>query len=92
MFLSVFLSVALAASTAGDTSVAAAAVSEEAKPAKPDKICKSIKMTGSRVGVRTCKTKEQWTQSESGMELGQKGNNGNPSPQCALCSQSPGPN
>lgn len=92
MFLSAFLSITLAASAAGDTSAATAAAFEDTKPVKTEKICKSIKMTGSRVGVRTCKTKEQWTQSESGMELGQKGNNGNPSPQCALCSQSPGPN
>ena len=64
----------------------------EAKPEKPKKICKTINMTGSRVGRRECRTIEQWTQAESASELTVKGNAGNPSPQCAMCGQNPGPN
>lgn len=48
----------------------------EPKPVKVKKICKSVDLTGSRVGKRECKTKEQWEQGESVMELGQKGAQG----------------
>ena len=30
------------------------------KPKKPKKICKSIAVTGSRLGKRECKTQEEW--------------------------------
>jgi hypothetical protein len=52
----------------------------EPKQAKPKKICKSIAVTGSRLGKRECKTKEQWEQGESAMELGQKNGRGNLAP------------
>jgi hypothetical protein len=40
------------------------------------RICKNVDLTGSRIGKRKCKTKEEWEQSESVMELGQKGAQG----------------
>lgn len=59
-----------------------------AKPAKPKKICKSIAVTGSRLGKRECKTQEQWEQGESAMELGQKSGRGNLAPANPLGKQS----
>ena len=50
------------------------------QPKKAKKICKSTTVTGSRLGKRECKTQEQWEQSESGMELGQKGAKGTLAP------------
>ncbi len=67
-------------STAVASTAAEASAPTEAEPKKPTKICKSMAMTGSRVGKRVCKTKEQWQQSESGMELGQKSGRGNLTP------------
>jgi hypothetical protein len=66
--------------TASVSTTAEAPAPAEAAPEKPKKICKSTTMTGSRVGSRVCKTKEQWAQSESGMELGQKSGRGNLTP------------
>lgn len=81
MVITAIVSILLAsASTNADGAATAAASVDEAPPAKSAKICKSIKMTGSRVGVRTCKTKEQWEQGESAMELGQKGAKGTLAP------------
>lgn len=60
--------------------VESTAIPVEEKAKKPAKICKSTTMTGSRVGSRVCKTKEQWEQGESGMEIGQKSGRGNLSP------------
>ena len=68
--------------TVNPTTVAAA------KPAKPKKICKSIAVTGSRLGKRECKTQEQWEQGESAMELGQKSGRGNLAPANPLGKQS----
>lgn len=42
-----------------------ATTTQTAKPEKPKRICKSIKMTGSALGRRICKTEEQWAASES---------------------------
>ena len=68
-------------SNAAETTVVAETPAPvEASPKKPKKICKTMSMTGSMVGKRLCKTKEQWEQSESGMELGQKSGRGNLSP------------
>lgn len=91
MITTVLLSILLASTSATADGSASTSV-DEVQPAKPTKICKSIKMTGSRVGQRICKTKEQWDQAESASELTVKGNAGNPSPQCAMCAQNPGPN
>jgi hypothetical protein len=52
----------------------------QAKPKKPTKICKAVTVTGSRLGKRECKTKEQWEMGESAMELGQKGAKGSLAP------------
>ncbi len=34
--------------------------SVQIKPKKPKKICRSIAVTGSRLGKRECKTQEEW--------------------------------
>ncbi len=47
-----------------------------AKPKKPAKICRSIVMTGSRVGSRVCKTAAEWNGDASGIEIGIKSQNG----------------
>lgn len=63
----------------------------EAKPQKPKKICRPVEnLTGSRISKSICKTKEQWEQGESAMELGQKSGRGNLNPADALGKQSPG--
>ncbi|MGB5078792.1 MAG: hypothetical protein WBO17_15030 [Sphingorhabdus sp.] len=75
------LALLLAASTTNaDTTATDQAPQAQPKPAKPKKICKDIAMTGSRLGKRQCKTQEQWDQSESAMELGQKGAKGTLAP------------
>lgn len=38
---------------------------QPAKPEKPKKICKTVKMTGSHLGRRTCKTEAQWAAGEA---------------------------
>lgn len=59
--MTLFLSLALAASAAENPPVGAqAGTAQPAKPAKPKKICKSTNMTGSNLGRRVCKTQEQW--------------------------------
>lgn len=56
--LTLVLTLALAAA-APEAAVPPPATSE-AKPAKPKKICRSQKNTGSRLGSRICKTQEEW--------------------------------
>jgi hypothetical protein len=77
MFTSALVSILLLASGASDAAPAAdgPAPTEVAK-SKPKKICKNVDLTGSRIGKRKCKTKEEWEQGESVMELGQKGAQG----------------
>ena len=59
--MSLLLSLALAASAAEKPAAdSATTTTQPAKPAKPKKICKSVKMTGSNLGRRTCKTQDQW--------------------------------
>ncbi|WP_432770300.1 MAG: hypothetical protein HEQ22_06035 [Sphingopyxis sp.] len=42
---------------------------QTAKPVKAKKICKSIRMTGSTIGRRICKTEAQWNgQAEDGAQ------------------------
>lgn len=57
---------------------------QPAKPEKPKRICKSIKMTGSTIGRRICKTEDQWraqagegAQSLDLVDQGYKANTGN---------------
>lgn len=57
---------------------------QPAKPEKPKRICKSIKMTGSTIGRRICKTEDQWNaQASNGaqsldlVDQGYKANTGN---------------
>ncbi len=33
---------------------------QEAKPAKPKRVCRSIELTGQRVPKRVCKTEAEW--------------------------------
>lgn len=79
MFSTAILSILLAASSSASASASTEQVTQP-KPVKPKKICKDIEMTGSRLGKRECKTQEQWDQSESAMELGQKGAKGTLAP------------
>lgn len=67
----------LAAAPSNDAAATADATAKttavtNAKPVKVKKVCKSIAVTGSRLGKRECKTQEQWEMGESAMELGQK--------------------
>lgn len=81
MLTTALLSILLLASGASETAPAAdgAAATETAKP-KPKKICKNVDMTGSRIGKRECKTKEQWEQAEYAAELSVKGAQGTTQP------------
>lgn len=57
------LALALAAATAPAESRAAndpTGSTQTARPAKPTKICKTTKMTGSSIGRRVCKTADEW--------------------------------
>lgn len=59
--MTLILSLALAAAGAPDQATSDQTGSvQTAKPAKPKRICKSIKMTGSMVGKRICKTADEW--------------------------------
>ncbi len=81
MITTAIMSILLAASSsAADTATTPPTPQAQPKPAKPKKICKDVEMTGSRLGKRECKTQEQWDQSESAMELGQKGAKGTLAP------------
>jgi hypothetical protein len=83
--MTLILSLALAAAGAPDQATGDQTVSTQtAKPAKPKKICKSTKMTGSSIGRRVCKTQEQWAaqardgaQSLDLVDQGFKANTGN---------------
>lgn len=81
MFTSALVSILLLASGAGEAAPASdgAAATETAKP-KPKKICKNVDLTGSRIGKRQCKTKEQWEQAEYAAELSVKGAQGTTRP------------
>lgn len=63
--MSIILSLALAAAAAEAPPADGATTTQPAKPEKPKKICKSIKMTGSNLGRRICKTEEQWNAAEA---------------------------
>jgi len=82
--LALALALFAATSSTNTASVAASTIDapaiSETKPKKPKKICKSVTVTGSRLGKRECKTIEQWEMGESAMELGQKGAKGNLAP------------
>ena len=45
---------------ADGATTAEGSASAQTKPKKPKKICKSIAVTGSRLGKRECKTQEEW--------------------------------
>lgn len=83
--MTLILSLALAAAGAPDQAASdQTASAQTAKPAKPKKICKSTKMTGSSIGRRVCKTQEQWAaqardgaQSLDLVDQGYKANTGN---------------
>lgn len=80
-FAMMLLSAAISDNSTAVVSTATNAPAQvDKKSKKLAKICKSTTMTGSRVGSRVCRTKEQWEQSESGMELGQKGAKGTLAP------------
>lgn len=80
-----FLSIALAAAGAPDQAASNPAdAMQTAKPAKPKRICRATKMTGSTIGRRVCKTQEQWDalardgdQSLDLVDQGYKANTGN---------------
>jgi hypothetical protein len=58
--MTLFLSLALAGAAVENPPAEGATTTQPAKPAKPKKICKTVKMTGSNLGKRTCKTQDQW--------------------------------
>jgi hypothetical protein len=59
--MTLILSLALAASAAENPPVdGSTTTTQPAKPEKPKKICRTVKMTGSNLGKRTCKTQAQW--------------------------------
>lgn len=61
--LTLTFAMALAAATAPSDSTTASdpvGSTQPARPAKPKKICKSYKMTGSTIGKRVCKTEAEW--------------------------------
>ncbi len=62
------------------TSVRSDEAAQSAPKAKPQKICKNMGLTGSRIGKRQCKTKEQWEQAEYAAELTVKGKAGTTQP------------
>jgi hypothetical protein len=78
MFATAILSLLLVNSSASASSDSPAPT--QVKPEKPKKICKTIAMTGSRLGRRECKTKEQWEQAEYAAELSVKGAQGTTQP------------
>ena len=81
MLTTALLSILLLASGASDAAPAGDGVAAtETKKPKPKKICKDINMTGSRLGKRECKTKEQWEQAEYAAELSVKGAQGTTRP------------
>jgi hypothetical protein len=78
MLATAILSILLVSSSASASSDNPAPT--QAKPEKPKKVCKTIAMTGSRLGRRECKTKEQWQQAEYAAELSVKGAQGTTQP------------
>jgi hypothetical protein len=78
--IALFAAASSTSATPADRPAADAPVVTEAKPVKPKKVCKSIAVTGSRLGKRECKTQEQWEMGEGAMELGQKGAKGSLAP------------
>lgn len=81
MLTTAILSVLLLASGASDAASSgdSVAATDTQKP-KPKKICKNVDLTGSRIGKRQCKTKEQWEQAEYAAELSVKGAQGTTRP------------
>lgn len=83
--MTLILSLALAAAGTPDQAAGDQTGSTQtAKPAKPKKICKATRMTGSSIGRRVCKTEEQWAaqgrdgaQSLDLIDQGYKANTGN---------------
>ncbi|WP_295498946.1 hypothetical protein [Sphingorhabdus sp. EL138] len=81
MILTLFLAGAAASETPQRTaSVGAGVTAQDEKKAKPKKICRSTKFTGSRITKATCKTQEQWDQAEYAAELSVKGRAGTTAP------------
>lgn len=54
------------AATVTDEAKSEQATGDERASAKPAKVCKQIKNTGSRTAARKCKTQEQWDAEEAG--------------------------
>lgn len=81
MISTVILSLLLATSTTSEiASPTADASAPEAKKAKPNKICRTTGLTGSRIAKKQCKTQEQWDQAEYASELSVKGKAGTTMP------------
>lgn len=80
MITTAILSILLATSATTDATANTEAATQQPKAAKPKKICKNVDMTGSRIGKRECKTKEQWEQAEYAAELSVKGAQGTTQP------------
>jgi hypothetical protein len=75
--MTLFLSLALAATATETPPADAAPVTQPAKPAKPKKICRSTVMTGSNIGRRVCKTQDQWnTEDSAKLDILNQGNKG----------------
>lgn len=53
------------AATAADEAKSEQAAAGEQGSAKPTRVCKQIKNTGSRTAARKCKTQEQWDAEEA---------------------------
>lgn len=80
MITTAILAILLSTSATTDAATAGDSATQQPKTAKPKKICKNVDMTGSRIGKRECKTKEQWEQAEYAAELSVKGAQGTTQP------------